>query len=281
LTTSAIVDDAAIASRSVVKVDDIDVVIEGEGPETIVMIHGWPDTHRLWDRQVDALRTRFRCVRFTLPGFEPRHARQAYSLDEVVGIIGKVVGQTGAGGPVNLLLHDWGCVFGYQFAMRQPQLVRRVIGVDVGDAGSRRHLQETGTRAKALVIGYQLWLAAAWRIGGRTGDWMARSMAGAAGAPGDRACIHSQMGYPYYVQWAGARGGYGGAKVFKPQSPMLFIYGKRKPFMFHSSAWAAELASRPGSGVLAFDTGHWVMVAQAEAFNAAVAAWLCSGDIAR
>ena len=34
------------------------------------MIHGWPDTHRLWDRQVAALQDRYRCVRFALPGFD-------------------------------------------------------------------------------------------------------------------------------------------------------------------------------------------------------------------
>ena len=59
---------------------------------------------------------------------------------------------------------------------------------------------------------------------------------------------------------------------------MLFIYGKRKPFMFHSSGWAAEVAAMPGSRALAFDTGHWVMVAEPEEFNRAVSEWLAAGD---
>ncbi|WP_274378911.1 hypothetical protein [Deinococcus cavernae] len=30
-------------------IEDTDIHIEGEGSQTIVMIHGWPDTYRLWD----------------------------------------------------------------------------------------------------------------------------------------------------------------------------------------------------------------------------------------
>jgi pimeloyl-ACP methyl ester carboxylesterase len=259
------------------RVGGIDVFVEGAGSESIVFVHGWPDTHRLWDRPVEALRHRYRCVRFSLPGFDAGHPRQAYSLDEVVDIIRQVVERAAEGRPVTLLLHDWGCVFGYQFALRYPHLVGRVVGVDVGDAGSRRNLGELGLKAKAMVVAYQFWLAVAWRIGGRIGDWMARTMARLARAPGDPASIGSRMGYPYYVQWV--QRGYRQARSFRPACPMLFVYGRRKPFMFHSSAWADEVAADPRNRVLAFDSGHWVMIERADEFNRAVAAWLeGSGD---
>jgi cis-3-alkyl-4-acyloxetan-2-one decarboxylase len=83
------------------------------------------------------------------------------------------------------------------------------------------------------------------------------------------------MGYPYYLQWTG---GYRHARAFAPMCPMLFIYGTRKPFMFHSSAWAKDLAARPGSRVLACETGHWVMVEQPAVFNAAITSWLADVD---
>ena len=44
------------------------------------------------------------------------------------------------------------------------------------------------------------------------------------------------------------------------------------------TAWADEVAARPDSRVLAFDTGHWVMVEQPRQFNRAVAEWLAAGD---
>ena len=52
------------------EIDGIAVHAEGDGADTIVMVHGWPDTYRLWDAQVDAFKAQYRCVRFTLPGFD-------------------------------------------------------------------------------------------------------------------------------------------------------------------------------------------------------------------
>lgn len=254
------------------KVGGIDVLVEGEGREPILFIHGWPDTYRLWDRQVEALRAGYRCIRFTLPGFDPVHPRRVYPLDELIELIRRIVEQAAAGQKVTLLLHDWGCFFGYQFALRHPQLVARVIGVDVGDAGSRRHLQELSVAAKAMIAAYQLWLALAWRVGGRPGDWMTRAMARAAGARGDLAQIGARMTYPYYAQWIGRE--YRRTQRFTPFCPMLFIYGTRKPFMFHSQAWATEVAGLPRCRVLAFDAGHWLMRTRSAQFNEAVRAWL-------
>jgi pimeloyl-ACP methyl ester carboxylesterase len=252
------------------KVDGTEIIVEGAGPQAIVMIHGWPDSHRLWDRQVEAFRDRWRCVRFTLPGFAPGQPRRAVSLDEVVETIGAVVEQAGA--PATLLLHDWGCFFGYQFAMRHPELVERVVGVDIGDAGSRRHLAELGLRGKLIVMAYQVWLAAAWLVGGRAGDAMARAMARAMCCPADPRSIRSQMGYAYAMRWLGAGGGFPPLRTFKPHCPMLFLYGSRKPIMFHSTAWAAGVDTR------AFPTGHWIMLGQPREFNAALTAWLAQTE---
>lgn len=253
------------------KIEGTEVVIEGSG-EPIVLLHGWPDTYRLWDAQVEVLKGRYRCIRFTLPGFEPGSPRQTHMLDAVVELIARVVERAAGGGPVTLLLHDWGCFFGYQYALRHPDKVRRIVGVDVGDAGSRRQVAELGAGVKAAVAGYQLWLAFAWRIGGALGDGMARWMARKVGARSDFARVTSRMGWPYDVQWL--RGGFRSAEPFRPAGPMLFIYGTRKPFMFHSRGWAEELAARPGCAVVALPTGHWVMKQAPAEFNAAVLDWL-------
>ncbi len=252
----------------------LEAIVEGAGPQTIVMVHGWPDTHRLWDGQVAALKDRYRCVRFTLPGFDLSPPGRAYSLEEVLGSIRDVVERERRGGKVTLLLHDWGCFFGYQLALRHPELVERVIGVDIGDAGSRGHRAELGARGMLMVLAYQMWLALAWRIGGRIGDAMARWMARLIGCPTDPRTIGAQMGYPYALRWLGVAGGFKGLRTFNPQTPMLFVYGERKPFMFHSRAWAERLAASPGSRVLGLPCGHWVMISRPREFNDALLAWL-------
>ena len=256
------------------QINNVDVIVEGAGERAIVMIHGWPDTHRLWDAQVAALSGRYRCVRFTLPGFEPGAAKRAYSLDEIVETLREIVMRACPGERVTLLLHDWGCLFGYQLAQRHPQLVERVVAVDVGDAGSQRNVAELSRKAKLMVLSYQLWLAVAWWIGGAIGDRMARGMARALRCPVAPHAIHARMGYPYAVRWLGLAGGLRGLKAFHPQTPMLFIYGERKPFLFHSRAWAERVAARPGSRVLGLPTGHWVMIGRQREFNDALLGWL-------
>lgn len=260
------------------RVDGVEVIVEGRGSNPVVMIHGWPDTYRLWDAQVELLRASYRCVRFTLPGFDVASPRRAYSVDELVAAIRRVVEHACEGRAATLLLHDWGCVFGYQFAMRYPTLVERVIAVDVGDAGSRQHAAELSVKARLMVVAYQVWLALAWRIGGRAGDGMARWMARLLRCPVSPDDIHSRMGYPYALRWLGAAGGLRGARTFHPAIPMLFIYGERKPFMFHSRAWAEGVAARPASRVVALPTGHWVMIGRRREFNDAILAWLRETD---
>ena len=252
----------------------VEVVLEGAGEKAIVMVQGWPDTHRLWDRQVEALKAHYRCARFTLPGFDAQGPHRAYSIDEIVETIRAVVDHVSPRGKVTLLLHDWGCFYGYQFAARHPDRVERVIGVDIGDAGSRANRAELGLRGMLLIVAYQLWLALAWRIGGRAGDAMSRWLAGLMRVPTDPASIHARMAYPYAVVWFGVAGGAKGLRAFDPACPMLFVYGEKKPVMFHSKAWAERIAARPGCAVLAFPTGHWVMVQRPSEFNEAVLRWL-------
>ena len=251
-----------------------EVIVEGAGPRTIVMIHGWPDTHRLWDGQVAALKDRYRCVRFTLPGFDPSPGARAYSFNELLEAIRRVIENAAAGGKVTLLLHDWGCFLGYQLAMRHPELVERVIGVDIGDAGSRSHRAELGLSGRLKVVAYQVWLALAWRIGGQAGNAMARWMARVARCPTDPRTIGAQMGYLYALRWLNVAGGLHGIRVFDPHTPMLFIYGERKRFMFHSRDWTERLAARAGSRVVGFPTGHWVMMEEPRGFNHALLSWL-------
>lgn len=250
-----------------------DVLVDGTGDTALVFIHGWPDTALLWDHQVAAFRSRYRCVRVTLPGFEPG-SRRAYSFDEVAERLGHILDVACPGEPVTLVLHDWGCIFGYALAARRRGRIARIVAADVGDAGSRRHLAELGLVSKAIIAAYQLYLATAWQVGGRIGDAMSRLFARAIRAPAPSEAIHAGMAYPYAVTWFGVAGGRPKPPLRPPELPTLFIYGERKPFMLHSRAWAREVEERAGSRVVALPAGHWIMVAEADAFNAAVLAWL-------
>jgi pimeloyl-ACP methyl ester carboxylesterase len=237
------------------------------------MVHGWPDTHRLWDAQVAALKDRYRCARFTLPGYAASDERRARTLGEVTDALRQVADRVSPERKVILMLHDWGCMYGYEYYMRYPQRVSRIIGVDIGDPASLA--RSLSPAAKSAVLIYQLFLAAAWIIGGAPADAMTRWMARRLRCPADPALIGARMNYPYFMTWFGGAQSYRrNSQAFVPQVPMLFVYGRRKPFMWHAPAWIEDLRRRPGSEVVEFDTGHWVMAEQPQRFNEVVGGWL-------
>ena len=255
-------------------VDGIPLIVEGAGAETVLMLHGWPDTRRLWDSSVLALQARYRCVRFTLPGFDSRLAPRTTSLADMTTLLRRIVRTVSPDKPVTLLMHDWGCIFGYEFAARHPDLVSRIVAVDIGDYNSGTTRRSLSTMAKLQVLIYQLWLALAWKFGGKLGTAMTRWMARQMRCKASQSRISWQMNYPYAMSWLGLAGGFKEAKKIDPHCPTLYIYGQKKPFMFQSPQWVEKLAARPGCKVQAFATGHWVMVQQPQEFNQAVLSWL-------
>lgn len=258
----------------------LSVHIEGSGP-TVLMLHGWPDSPALWDGSVAALRDGYRCVRVSLPGFELAKAPRPVSVDEMCELMAAVADEVSPVEPLTLLLHDWGCLFGYEYAARNPARVARVIGADIGDTNSAAYLHGLRLKEKLMIASYQLWLAAVWKLGAvlpGLANRMTRFMARNIGCRTPPEQIGWQMNYPYAMQWLGSFGGLRSLtrvrKVLGPKIPTLYCFGKRKPFMFHSKNWLAALAATPGCRVQGFDAGHWFMLQKPAEFNATVRAWL-------
>jgi pimeloyl-ACP methyl ester carboxylesterase len=259
-------------------IDGVSVRVEGSGSHTVLMLHGWPDTLQLWDGTVAALQDRFRCVRLTLPGFDLAQPARATPLARMSELLCQVLDRVSPGQTVTLLLHDWGCAFGYEFAAKHPQRVARIVAVDIGDYNSKALQRTLSLTAKCQVWAYQVWLALAWMLGRHVSVWMGnrmtRWMAQALRCPAPAAQIGWQMNYPYAMRWFGLAGGLHQAAPVQAQRPLLYLYGQRKPFMFHSPAWLAQVAARPDSAVRGFRAGHWVMLDQPEEFHACVCRWL-------
>ena len=180
------------------------------------------------------------------------------------------------------MLHDWGCLFGYELAARHPQRVARIIGVDIGDATSPAYLRTLTLGQTLMILTYQLWLASAWLIGrylsGTVADGLTRLMARAMRCPTPKADIRWFMNVPYAMAWFGVGGGLHSALRFEPHCPVLYFYGERKPFMFHSGQWLDTLNAAPQSSAVGLSSGHWVMVDQAADFETQVRSWLVEGN---
>lgn len=271
-------------THSTLQVHGTEVWVEGTGPHTVVMVHGWPDTHRLWDGMVTALAPHYRCVRFTLPGFEAGHTGPTRTLAQMTAQLLAIVDAVSRTQPVTLMLHDWGCIFGYELAAKHPQRVSRIVGIDIGDHNSKAFLRSLTGGQKMQILGYQLWLALAWGVGtlGATGlaNRMTRWMARAMRCPTPQADIGWQMNAPYAMAWLGVAGGLRRTAPVRAHHPMLYVYGTRKPFMFHSPDWLHTLNNTPGNAVQDYACGHWVMVDRAPALQAQVLAWLVTAPAA-
>lgn len=255
-------------------VDGVDVFVEGTGPETLLMIHGWPDTHQLWDSLVAYVRSRYACARFTLPGYDLTKPARPMSLEKMLTFFGSVVDRVSPNHPITLVLHDWGCIFGYEFAARFPKRVARVVGVDIGDHNSEAFLRALSARAKLGVLYYQFGLALAWFIRGSLGNAITRHMARFRGCPVDAASVGWQMNYPYAMRWLGVYGGLRNLVQVTPRCPTLFIYGEQKKNMWHSPEWLSKIAATPGCKAVSLPTSHWVMLDQPQEFDRSVDDWL-------
>lgn len=275
-----------MTAETCITVDGSEIRLQGQG-ETVLMLHGWPDTLALWNGTVAALSPHFRCARLTLPGFD-RATADAHAaalsrapfptLAQMTLHLRQVIDAISPDEPVTLLVHDWGCLFGYELAQRHPDRIARVVGVDVGDHNSAALTRSLSLGQKLGVAGYQLWLALAWWVGRQlsrdVGDRMTRWMADQVRCPSDIKAMFAGMNFPYAMRWFGVAGGLGGALPVNLPMPMLYVFGTRKPFMFHSPEWLASLHTRPDCAVQPIRSGHWVMSQAPEAFHAAVLDWL-------
>lgn len=99
-------------------------LMAGEG-ETVLLLHGFPDSYRNWQQQLEALADAGYCaiapaLRGYAPDCQPRDGD--YSLRAAVEDVLAFAAQLG--GPVHLVGHDWGAVVAHLAAVRSPELFR-------------------------------------------------------------------------------------------------------------------------------------------------------------
>lgn len=101
-----------------------------------VFIHGVADTYRVWDRVLKSL-TRSDILTLSLPGFDSPipPTFKATKEEYITWIIGELERQKE---PVDLVGHDWGCIFTARIASLRPGLVRTWAG---GNGPLNRHYE--------------------------------------------------------------------------------------------------------------------------------------------
>ncbi|WP_445165725.1 SDR family oxidoreductase [Mycolicibacterium sp. Dal123E01] len=98
-----------------------------DGP-TVVLVHGWPDSHVLWDGVVPLLADKFRIIRYdnrSAGASRGPKSYKAYRMADLADDFGAVIAELSPGQPVHVLAHDWGSSTMWEYVTR-PEAADRV-----------------------------------------------------------------------------------------------------------------------------------------------------------
>lgn len=245
---------------------------------TLLFIHGWPDDASVWRHQVDALAANYRCVTVTLPNFGDSANRPGgYDFPELIQILDRTIDEIMHGHDEQLVLvtHDWGAYIGYLYETASPDRIRAMVAMDIGG-----HFQPESISARLMIIGYQWPLVLSWlagRIAPPLGNWLTRQVARGVKVPARQlADVRARSNYLYYYFWRGMLLPSARANLlnrYRPKCPVLFLYGDRKPVMFHSARWLTMVEQTGGKTICVNGAGHWFMESHPEIVNDAIAQW--------
>ena len=131
----------------------------GDGP-AVVLLHAFPLRAEMWERQIDALRDRWRVIAPDLKGFGGSDApenRSTYSMDAYAGEVKALLDELGIDEVVLVGLSMGGYV-AFAFLRRYPQAVRGLVLADTRAeadppeakdkrSGQQKHVLEHGTQS--------------------------------------------------------------------------------------------------------------------------------------
>lgn len=103
----------------------------GEGPATLVFVHGWTCDETSWEAQVEPFAERYRVVTLDLPGHgrSGSPAADAFSIDLFARAVDAVRAEIGAD-EIVLIGHSMGAPVIRQYARHYPQHVAGLVPVD-------------------------------------------------------------------------------------------------------------------------------------------------------
>lgn len=104
----------------------------GKGP-LLVFVHGFPDYWLGWWRQMADLRSDYRVVAVDLRGYnlsDKPESLDAYAMKHVIADLREVIRQEGEAS-ATLVGHDWGGLIAWHAAMEAPELVSRLVVVNM------------------------------------------------------------------------------------------------------------------------------------------------------
>ena len=167
-----------VTSRTIESGDvTLAVYVQGDPADpTVLLVHGYPDTHRMWDGVAARLARRYHVVRYDVRGAGASTAPRrlsGYRLERLAEDLFTVADTVSPGRPVHVVAHDWGSVQSWE-AVTEPHAQARIASytsisgpcLDHIGHWMRRRLSNPTPRNLGQVIGQQLksWYIAAFQL---------------------------------------------------------------------------------------------------------------------
>jgi pimeloyl-ACP methyl ester carboxylesterase len=130
--------------------------LTGDGPELVVLTHGFGATAETWRGQVSALSPHYRVLTWDLRAHGVSGSPdEPITLHTLAGDLAAVV-QAAGGGPAHALGHSAGGVITMRFALDHPQLVRSLVLVGTAsECNARAHAWYESLASTAETQGSQ------------------------------------------------------------------------------------------------------------------------------
>lgn len=251
---------------------------------TVVLVHGYPDSHVMWDPLVEQVDPQLRLVAMDVRGAGASTAPgevAGYDLERLADDIAAVCRFTSPDGTAHVVGHDWGGIAGFEAATlpRTAKALRSLTAIsaaslDHSGRWMRRRLRPSaGWPSDLLAVAGQL--RRSWYIGAFQLPGAPRLMAGVGRAVADRlddlgpgtrpvaptAAVDAANGVGLYRANTG--------RVRSPRRgevlvPLQVVLGNADPFI--STRLHDDLQRyAPGAPLHLLAGGHWLPVTQAPA----------------
>lgn len=256
-------------------------VRQGGGP-LLVLLHGFPDSWRIWRRQIDYLSQYFEVVAPDMRGYDQSDRPKgldAYTSERVAGDIAELIVSLGAG-RAYVAGHDWGGAIAWTLAGLRPDLVERLSILNCPHPSAfARHLLTSPTQLMRswYIFYFQLpwlpewtlrrnlrkFLKSAYRLNstdpGAFTEEDVEQAAAALEAPGALSAAIN------YYRAAARRPGPAHLPI---RVPTQILWGQKDTALdMHMSWMSARHVEAPFQLNLFPDAGHWVQVDAANEVN--------------
>jgi pimeloyl-ACP methyl ester carboxylesterase len=248
------------------------VLDEGSG-SPVLMLHGFPDSSRLWRNQIPALTAAgFRAIAPDLRGFgesdRPPRVRD-YTMPKIIDDLRRVMDASNVERAA-VVGHDWGAITAWSLAAWEPDRVERLVAVSVGHPRSYVRAALTSTQAirSLYALFFQLPVVAEATIRARNWALFRRGF----GASPDFEQYVADLSRPgalsAALNWYRANGRIGAlTRCPRIRVPTLGIIGSKDA--------ALGMAQMTGSGRYidaewryeVLNGGHWLPLSRSEELN--------------